>query len=102
MSDRDCTHEDFNAHVEVNRITQVEGGPPVVYTAEIKVECRKCGQEMEFVGLPHGMSFYRPTMSMNCDKVCLPMVIPGEEVPAGLAGFSVTQTVFKEQDEVVQ
>jgi hypothetical protein len=97
-----CAHETFNAFVDVNRITQVEGGPVVVYCADVRVNCRDCGQELEFVGLPNGMSFYRPTVSINSQEARLPMVLPGETVPEGMAGFRVTHKVVDLQKAVEQ
>lgn len=86
-----CQHENFNAVVDVNRIVPYEDGDVIVYHADIKISCRDCGQALEFVGLPNGISFYRPTVSLDGQELRAPMVIPGAEVPPGMAGFSVSQ-----------
>ena len=97
-----CQHENFNAFCEVGRVSKDEGGPVVVYSLDVRIECRECGQQLEFVGVPNGMSFYRPTVSIDCGTLHAPMVIPGEQVPEGMAGFSVTHTVFDQKEATKQ
>lgn len=97
-----CKHEDFTAHVDVHPIQQEATGPVVMFMIDLKVECAKCGQELEFVGMPLGCSFYHPTVSINGQECRLPLVIPGTEPPPGMAGFSVTQQVFDEKKAVTQ
>lgn len=98
-----CKHENFISHVDVNRITnQSVGDGILVYALDLRVNCKDCGQPLQFVGLPNGMSFYRPTSSLDGQEARFPMVIPGEQIPVGLAGFSVTQEVFNEQEATKQ
>ena len=54
------------------------------------------------VGVPNGMSFYRPTVNINGQTLHVPAVFPGMTVPPGLAGFSVTAEVFDEKKAVAQ
>ena len=98
----DCAHENFNCFCECNRIFKNESDPTdiVAYTLDVRVSCRDCGQEFAFFGVPNGMSFYRPTMSIDGKRICLPMVLPGTVPPEGLAGFSVTHQVFEEKEAV--
>lgn len=44
--DRACPHENFDALVEVNRLSDIEGGPINAYTADIGVRCAQCGGPM--------------------------------------------------------
>lgn len=99
---KDCQHEHFAATVEVHRIARGEGGPIDVFVADLKVSCAQCKQELEFVGLPVGSSFYQPMASLNGDTARLPMVIPGAEVPSGLPGFRVRQQAFDDKTAVKQ
>lgn len=94
-----CVHVNFNAFCEVNRISKdvVDPENTVAYTIDVRASCRDCGQEFAFFGVPNGMSFYQPTMSIDGKRICLPMVIPGTQPPQGLAGFSVTHEVFAEK-----
>lgn len=96
MSEMDCKHLDFDAFVKVNRIQKSESEPDeiVAYVADLKVTCHDCGQAFEFIGAPCGMSFYRPTLSVNCDELHIPLVIPGTQPPDGLAGYSVNFQSF--------
>lgn len=98
----ECQHQNFNAFCEVNRIFKDESNPGdiVAYTMDVRAACRECGQEFAFFGVPNGMSFYQPTMSIDGKRICLPMVIPGTEPPKGLAGFKVTYHVFEEKEAV--
>lgn len=49
--DKACLHEDFNAYVEVNRLTEREGdGEPVgAYSADIRVSCANCGEPFRWI-----------------------------------------------------
>ena len=96
-NEQHCVHMNFNAFAEVGRINKEEGGPIVAYMCDLKINCRDCGQVMEFVGLPCGLSFYRPAVSIDCATVHLPMVIPGETIPEGMAGYGVQFTPFEEK-----
>lgn len=93
----DCEHQNFNAFAAVGRMLKNDTDTkPAYFLVELKIECRDCGQRLEFVGLPCGMSAYQPMGSLNGDEARLPMVIPGEQVPAGLPGFGVR---FRAGDE---
>lgn len=83
MTPTDCTHLNFDAHVGVSRIQKSDMEPDVIvaYTAEIKIQCRECGQPFEFFGFPMGMSFYRATVSINGQELRVPLVIPGTVPP---------------------
>ena len=100
-----CQHEQFGCYADVNRILGESIGTPdkvVCFSLDLKVHCVECGTSLEFVGLPLGMSFYRPTVSIDGQEARLPMVIPGQRVPSGMIGFGVTMESFNPKDEVRQ
>lgn len=97
-----CEHQNFIALASVGRINREESGPIVAYMVDLKIQCRECGQDFAFFGLPNGLSFYQPTVSIDGTEAHLPLVIPGTEPPAGLAGFRVTHQVFDEREAVKQ
>jgi hypothetical protein len=97
-----CPHLNFECHCEVNSIQKDDLHPDeiVAYTLDVRTNCRDCGQEFEFFGIPNGMSFYQPTMSIDAKRVCIPMVLPGTKPPLGLAGYSVSFTEYPDKDPV--
>ena len=97
-----CAHQNFAVKADVGRINKDGNGPIVAYICDLHVWCRDCDQQFEFFGLPNGMSFYRPTVSIDGKEAHFPLVIPGTQPPSGLAGFSVTHTVFDEDKAAVQ
>lgn len=97
-----CEHLNFHCQAEINRITHDDPNVVVAYTVDIRICCRDCGQQFEFIGLPNGMSFYQPTVSIAGDQARLPIVIPGTMPPPGLAGFSVTYHFVEEKEGKTQ
>lgn len=98
-----CEHLNFNMIGKVGRLTRSDSDPTVIaYCADIRVECRDCKQPFEFFGLPLGFSHYQPTVSIDNQELRVPLVIPGTQPEPGLAGFSVTHTVFDEKEQVKQ
>ncbi|MFJ2477078.1 hypothetical protein ACIOWI_29585 [Streptomyces sp. NPDC087659] len=95
-ADRPCLHENFDAFVEVNRITASDDDPTVVgYSAAIKVLCRDCEEPFRWTGVPAGVSPARPTCSIDETELRAPLR-PASADPdfgLGLPGFSVQ---FKE------
>jgi hypothetical protein len=49
-----CTHENFNAHVEVSRIADSK---PMAFMADVKIECRDCKLPFEFIGVKAGLDW---------------------------------------------
>lgn len=45
-----CKHEDFDATVDVFRLT--DSGR---FNAEIRIRCKQCGEKFRFLGLPAGV-----------------------------------------------
>lgn len=99
-----CPHLNFNVHADVNRIQKNDDEPDVIvaYSMDLRVFCRDCGHPFEFIGLPNGFSYYRPTVSIDGQTGHFPIVLPGTRPAPGLAGFSVTCEVFEEKDAVKQ
>lgn len=98
----ECPHENFRADASVGRLSAVDGGPVVYYSVDLKITCTDCGQPLEFSGIPHGLSAYHPTVSIDEQEVRLPMVIPGKMIPAGLPGFGVKCLKLDESPLVTQ
>jgi hypothetical protein len=57
---KDCPHESFQARVNVNRFEDTGR-----FMAEITVNCTICGEPFRFLGVPAGMSFERPMVSID-------------------------------------
>lgn len=49
-----CPHMTFEASVDVNRLSDTDGGPINTYSADIRIQCAECGQPFSFLGLPCG------------------------------------------------
>ncbi|MDG9703760.1 hypothetical protein [Streptomyces sp. DH37] len=90
--DRPCPHETFDAYVAVNRITRSDDDPTVIgYSADIKVNCRDCGEPFRWTGLKAGLSPAHPMCSLDETVMSAPLR-PASADPdfgLGLPGFSV-------------
>jgi hypothetical protein len=90
--DKPCPHENFDAHVEVNRITASDGDPTVIsYATDIKVNCHDCGEPFRWTGVPAGLSPRQPMCSVDETELRAPLR-PASADPdfgLGLPGFSV-------------
>lgn len=91
--DKPCPHEDFTAFVEVGRLTASEGDPvPSAYSAEIRVECARCGEPFRWIGVQAGMSGGRPMCTPD-ETVLRAPLRPASSDPdfgLGIPGFAVT------------
>ena len=72
----DCDHEDFHADVRVARVTD-EDGRVRNFVAEVSVRCTLCGESFHFVGVPAGLSFTKPSVSVTATTLHAP-IAPGE------------------------
>src|SRR3546814_11603457 len=69
--DKPCPHEDFDAFVEVNRVTASDTDPTVVgYHADIKVNCRDCGEPFRWTGVKAGMRSEERRVGKECVSTC--------------------------------
>ena len=99
-----CEHMDFGSVVEVNRITQSDGGPVIAYSADVKVECAHCGEQFRFIGVPAGLSPAHPTVSVDETELRVP-IRPASADPdfgLGIPGFAiqvVERTTFPTEGE---
>lgn len=90
--DMPCPHENFDAFVEVNRVTASDNDPTAVgYHADAKVSCYDCGEPFRWTGVKAGMSQGRPMCSVDETELRAPLR-PASADPdfgLGLPGFSV-------------
>lgn len=91
-----CAHEDFVAHVDVQRIVDgddkgepIEGADLNALSVDVRVQCAGCGESLVFRGLPIGLSSHEPRMSPDGTEVRIP-ARPQSSDPhfgLGLPGF---------------
>jgi len=72
MSER-CTHESFQAQVDVNRLSAVEGGRVTGYNADIRIKCAQCGLAFRFLGLKAGSHYAEPRVSVDAEELRAPI-----------------------------
>lgn len=91
--DRPCPHLDFDAYVMVNRRTKSDTDPTVIaFSADIKVNCKDCGEPFRWTGLQAGLSPRRPMCSLDETELRAPLR-PASADPdfgTGLPGYAVS------------
>ena len=90
--DKPCPHEDFDANVEVNRLTAEPGGPVAAYSAGIRIRCAQCGEPFRWIGVQAGLKPDRPMVSVDETELHAP-IRPASSDPdfgLGIPGFAVT------------
>jgi hypothetical protein len=91
--DKPCPHEDFEASVEVNRLTGQEGDvAPDAYSADVKVWCARCGELFRWIGVQAGLMPSRPMCSVD-ETVLYAPLRPASSDPdfgLGIPGYAVT------------
>jgi hypothetical protein len=90
--DKPCPHEDFRADVEVNRLTDVDGGPVTGYSADVRIRCAQCDEPFRWIGVQAGLNSGRPMVSVDETELHAP-VRPASSDPdfgLGIPGFAVT------------
>jgi hypothetical protein len=95
-----CLHENFTAQVDVGRIQTDEAadGMPKAFLAEIEINCQACGVPFHFLGLPIGLSYTEPRVSVDGAELRAP-IIPAGADPAALAGMpGFSLRVYGHQD----
>ena len=97
-----CSHQSFKVVANVGRILRDEKEPPAYYSCDIRLWCADCGEPFEWHGLPHGFSPYRPTVSIDGQKLRVPAMPPGQTIPPGLPGYSVTQVLPEGEEPTKQ
>lgn len=89
--DRPCLHENFEVFADIGRMTATDDGPPVAFTAEIRVSCTDCGEPFRWTGLEAGLSQKKPMVSPDETELRAPLR-PASADPdfgMGLPGFAV-------------
>lgn len=89
--DKACEHPDFRTDVSIARLTAVDDGPVVGYSAEVMIECGSCGESFVFVGLPMGLDPRRPTTDVTGTRLRAPLrpQTSTAELDPGLPGFTI-------------
>lgn len=83
-----CPHENFLAHTKVGRLSAEEGGEITHFIADIKIQCADCLEYFDFIGLPIGLSAYRPSTSFDGKELHAPIMPTGKRPPDGLVEYS--------------
>lgn len=94
--DRPCAHPDFEAFVDVNRVGtgDTPDGRPAAFVADIRVNCAACGEKFRWTGVPAGLSYAHPMVSVDETELHAPLR-PASADPdfgMGLPGFSIRYT----------
>jgi hypothetical protein len=94
-----CAHENFDAWVDVGRITDGDDGPVIGFAADVRIECTGCGHRFGFRGLTPGMPPNEPGVTPDALEAHLPLISPEEletigplaalKMPSGLTGYKI-------------
>lgn len=89
--DRACPHPDFDAVVEVNRLTKGDDGPVEAYIADIRVSCQACGEPFRWIGVQAGLMPTKPMVSVDETELHAPIRPASSDPDFGLAipGFAI-------------
>ena len=86
----ECQHESFECDVTVNRIEDVRR-----FMADVRVKCVQCGIPFRFIGLPAGMDYNSPCVSVDGCEGRFPIHPKGDslsELEGTPIGFTVRKT----------
>lgn len=88
-----CQHEQFACNVNVGRITEVEGGPPTHFMADVSIKCEQCGTPFRFLGLPLGLDMTGASVSFDGLEARLAIAEKGKAAAPvrGVSGFTINQ-----------
>ena len=85
-----CSHENFAATVNVNRLTKSDDDATVIaHQADIRINCAECGLPFEFVGVDAGMLPNKPMASVDAQELRAPIRPKGCKILPAIPGFSV-------------
>lgn len=82
-----CTHFNFRAAVDVNRLTD-ESGNITGYMADVRINCDQCGRPFQFLGLKAGIDIRGAAVSADATEVRLALCPQGEH-PSALDRIAV-------------
>ena len=68
-----CAHFEFEAHCDVARLSETDGGPITGYSVGVKIVCHQCKMAFKFIGLPGGSSPSFPTVSIDNTEARMPI-----------------------------
>lgn len=88
-----CKHERFFCNVNVNRIEDIGR-----FMADITVKCEDCGTPFRFIGLPAGMDYNSPCVSVDGCEGRFPIHPKGESL-SELEGTPLGFTVRKQKGD---
>jgi hypothetical protein len=90
-----CEHENFQADVEVNRLTSEEGGSVTGYSADLRIWCADCDEAFRFTGVHAGLLPSQPMCSVDEKELHIPIRPASADPDFGLGwpGFSIQQVV---------
>ncbi len=80
-----CTHNNFFVQANIAKVTDTEEIEAIV--AEITIKCEDCDTQFQFLELPLGLAYDRPTMSVDGLEARLP-ITPMGIIPKSLAGIT--------------
>lgn len=80
----DCQHEEFGALVSVGRM--LDTGK---FIAEITIRCVVCGEPFRFLGVPAGLGWTHPRISIDGLELRAPIEPEGEKQLYGSALFEM-------------
>lgn len=63
-----CAHQSFRAEVDVNRFEDTGR-----FLAAVRVRCTDCGVAFRFLGVPAGLSWSRPSTSIDSEELLAPI-----------------------------
>lgn len=89
-----CEHLEFQAHVDVSRLSEGEGGPITRYNAQIRIKCVHCGLDFIFPGLPRGVNLDEPMAGIFGIEARLP-IRPITQADKGSESMTVTMPTSK-------
>lgn len=82
----DCTHEQFAAVVAVARVLDVGE-----FVAEVKINCVACAVAMRFKGVPAGLNYRAPTVTIDGIELHAPVEPEYEKKLQASASFESKQ-----------
>ena len=88
-----CKHENFRVDATVNRME--DSGS---FILDLRIHCVDCDLPFEWVGVPCGLSFYQPCVSVDNQELRAPITPKGISPLKGLAGFGVRLRTGPQED----
>lgn len=85
-----CPHKQFDCNVNIARIEDIGR-----FMAEVRVTCQQCGTPFRFIGLPAGMDYNSPCVSMDACELRAPVAPKGKvvsELKGGPQGFTIRRS----------